>query len=43
LIPAAELIVMIDLPLPAMIIGGTTDLMVFHSPVKFMSTVSCHC
>jgi hypothetical protein len=34
---------MIDPPLPAVMIAGTTDLMVFHSLVKLMSTVSCHC
>src|SRR3954465_1591184 len=41
--PAAELIVMIDPPLPASIIGGTTALMVFHRPVRLMSRTSCHC
>src|SRR3954447_10948049 len=34
---------MIDPPLPASIIGGTAALMVFHSPVRLMSRVSCHC
>ena len=41
--PAAELMLMIDPPLPASIIGGTTALMVFHTPVRLMSRVSCHC
>ena len=41
--PAAELMLMIDPPLPASIIGGTTALMVFHTPVRLMSMTSCHC
>ena len=34
---------MIDPPLPASIIGGTTALMVCHTPVRLVSRVSCHC
>src|SRR5271157_98707 len=34
---------MIDPPLPASIMGGTTALIVFHNPVRLMSRVSCHC
>ncbi|SKS12108.1 Uncharacterised protein [Mycobacteroides abscessus subsp. abscessus] len=42
LIPAEELTVMMEPPLPASIIAGTTALMVFHTPVRLTSMTSRH-
>ncbi len=42
MIPATELVKMIDPPWPRSTIDGAAAFTVFHSPVRLMSIMSCH-